>query len=164
MKCPNCNATDHELGARFCHVCGASLVDIIQPQEIFFEVSNPMSRSVDSFAPSGVEAIDLGLPSGTKWASCNVGATRPEECGVYYAWGETMQKDVYDWGSYTYCDGSGRFNSCYNIGDSICGTQYDAAHINMGRNWRMPTIDQIHELISHCIYTSKTIDVSMESF
>ena len=50
--------------------------------------------------------IDLGLPSGTKWACCNVGASSPEEYGGYYAWGETTEKDVYDWNTYTYCEGS----------------------------------------------------------
>lgn len=43
-------------------------------------------------------AVGLGLPSGILWATCNVGASRPEECGDYFAWGETQPKDIYDWG------------------------------------------------------------------
>ena len=53
---------------------------------------NPSGGGNESNAPEGVEAIDLGLPSGTKWASCNVGATKPYEYGGYYAWGETSEK------------------------------------------------------------------------
>ncbi|MBQ6065098.1 MAG: hypothetical protein IJK87_15950 [Prevotella sp.] len=66
------------------------------------------------------EAIDLGLPSGIKWASCNVGATKPEEYGGYYAWGETEEKEVYDWSTYLHCDGS--YNTCYDLGSCISGT------------------------------------------
>ena len=51
---------------------------------------------------NGHEYVDLGLPSGTKWATCNVGATKPEEYGNYYAWGETEPKDYYDWSTYKY--------------------------------------------------------------
>ena len=48
------------------------------------------------------EYVDLGLPSGTLWATCNVGANAPEDCGDYFAWGETAPKEVYDWSSYKY--------------------------------------------------------------
>ena len=47
--------------------------------------------------------VDLGLPSGTLWATCNVGANAPEECGYYFAWGETEFKDSYSWSNYKYC-------------------------------------------------------------
>ena len=111
-------------------------------------------------------AIDLGLPSGTKWACCNVGANKPEEYGEYYAWGETKVKDNYSWETYEYCNGSRE--TCYNIGSNICGTQYDAAHMIWGGSWVMPTNDQCQELENYCeidnckngnnrgiIYTSK---------
>lgn len=100
------------------------------------------------------DAIDLGLPSGTKWASWNVGATKPEEYGGYYAWGETEDKDVYNWSTYKY----GRdWNDCDHIGYDIAGTEYDAAHVKWGGSWSMPTVDQIKELIDNCskIWTSK---------
>ncbi len=100
------------------------------------------------------EAIDLGLPSGTKWASWNVGASKPEEYGGYYAWGETEEKDYYDWSTYTHCDGS--YETCHHIGDDIAGTEYDVAHIRWGGSWRMPTIDQIKELVNNCSWTWTT--------
>ena len=56
----------------------------------------------DSIILNGHDYVDLGLPSGTLWATCNVGATNPEDFGDYFAWGETKPKDVYDWKSYQY--------------------------------------------------------------
>ncbi len=94
------------------------------------------------------EAIDLGLPSGTKWASWNVGASAPEEYGGYYAWGETEEKDYYDWDTYTHCDGSRE--TCHHIGDDIAGTEYDVAHVKWGGSWRMPTRAQQDELRENC--------------
>lgn len=61
--------------------------------------------------------IDLGLPSGTKWACCNVGANTPEGYGNYYAWGETQTKDEYNWSNYIHCDGS--METCHDIGSDI---------------------------------------------
>jgi len=103
-------------------------------------------------------AIDLGLPSGTKWACCNVGASTPEEYGGYYAWGETSEKDVYSEVTYKYfngqdTDGNGEIDenfSVVNIGSDIAGTGYDAATINMGALWRMPSTAQQQELINNC--------------
>ena len=98
--------------------------------------------------------IDLGLPSGTKWACCNVGASSPEQYGGYYAWGETKEKFCYDWYTYKY----GRdWDDCDHIGDDIAGTQYDVAHVKWGGSWRMPSIDQFKELIDKCsrIWTSQ---------
>ena len=83
-------------------------------------------------------AIDLGLPSGTLWACCNVGANSPEEDGGYYAWGETWEKD--DYSLSTYHDP--------NIAD-ICGTQYDVAYVKWGSEWKMPSAKQIEELLNY---------------
>ena len=94
------------------------------------------------------KAIDLGLPSGTKWASWNVGASKPEEYGGYYAWGETEEKDYYDWSTYIYCDGSS--STCHHIGDDIAGTEYDVAHVKWGGSWRIPTRAQQDELRKNC--------------
>jgi len=94
------------------------------------------------------KAIDLGLPSGTKWASWNVGASKPEEYGGYYAWGETEEKDYYDWSTYIYYDGSS--STCHHIGDDIAGTEYDVAHVKWGGSWRMPTRAQQDELQKNC--------------
>ena len=92
------------------------------------------------------EAVDLGLPSGTKWASCNVGATKPEEYGGYYAWGETEEKEVYDESTYKYYQ-NGEY---VNLGSDISGTNYDVAHVKWGGNWCMPTLDEIKELFDNC--------------
>lgn len=96
-------------------------------------------------------AIDLGLPSGTKWACCNVGATTPEGYGTYYAWGETEEKEIYDWTTYIHCDGS--METCHDLGSDIAGTEYDVAHVQWGGAWIMPSQDQFQELISKCSCT-----------
>ena len=92
--------------------------------------------------------LDLGLPSGTKWACCNVGASKPEEYGNYYAWGETQPKDYYYWDSYIHCDGSS--TTCHDIGSDIAGTQYDAATTNWGAPWQMPSKEQFLEFQNTC--------------
>jgi hypothetical protein len=92
--------------------------------------------------------IDLGLPSGTLWACCNVGANAPEEYGDYFAWGETKPKEVYSWSTYIHCDGSS--DTCHDLGSDIAGTDYDAATTNWGAPWKMPTIEQFEELKSNC--------------
>lgn len=94
------------------------------------------------------EAVDLGLPSGTKWASCNVGATKPEEYGGYYAWGETEEKDTYSWKNYVHCDGTKA--TCHDLGSDISVTKYDVAHVKWGGNWRMPTMAEYQELVDNC--------------
>ena len=85
--------------------------------------------------------IDLGLPSGTKWACCNVGAQMPEDYGGYFAWGETKEKTSYT--EENYLDGKG---TSYDIGNDIAGTQYDAATANWGSPWVMPNKEQMKEL------------------
>ena len=87
--------------------------------------------------------VDLGLPSGLMWATCNVGATYPEDYGNYYAWGEVFTKDDYTE------DNSETYGK--NMGD-ISGTEYDAATVNWGGNWRMPTRIEMQELIDNCVW------------
>ena len=104
------------------------------------------------------EYVDLGLPSGVKWATFNVGATQPEEYGDYFAWGETEPKELYDWSTYKWCDGSyntlTKYNtdSEYGVVDNkkILESSDDAAYVNWGGNWRMPSVDEWNELLSHC--------------
>ena len=93
--------------------------------------------------------IDLGLPSGTLWSCCNVGASTYWEVGDYFAWGETEAKENYDATTYKYCDDQ-NINNCHDIGSSIIGTQYDVAHVQWGDSWQMPSNDQIIELASKC--------------
>lgn len=107
------------------------------------------------------EYVDLGLPSGTLWATCNIGASSPEKYGNYFAWGETEPKDNYDWSTYKWCKGSEKSLTKY-CQDISWGYNYfydnkttldpedDAAAVNWGGNWRMPTAAQVDELISIC--------------
>ena len=130
--------------------------------------------------PSTMEYVDLGLPSGLKWAKCNLGASKPSDYGDYYAWGETAPKadftwDTYKWmqaghshwryiTKYTFADGqtggiwydsAGAF-----IGDNktVLDAADDAATANLGSPWRMPTKVEIAELITKCTWTWTTQD------
>ena len=111
---------------------------------------------------NGHEYVDLGLPSGIKWATCNVGANSPEEYGDYFAWGETEPKDYYSWSTYKYCNGSYDTMTKYCV-DSDYGTvdnkttlelSDDAARVNWGGSWRMPTRAEQDELenTSNCTW------------
>ncbi len=115
----------------------------------------PVTSCPDDHHP---HMIDLGLPSGTLWACCNVGASSPEDYGGYYAWGETQTKDVYNWDTYQYgyYNGDGDYSHLVNIGSNISGTQYDAATANWGAQWRMATSEDIQELLSNTTYTWTT--------
>ena len=107
------------------------------------------------------EWVDLGLPSGTLWATCNVGANAPEEYGDYFAWGETAPKEYYDWSTYKWCNGSYKTmtkyctNSSYGYngftdGKTELDPEDDAAYVNWGPSWRMPTTEQQRELYETC--------------
>ncbi|MBO4671804.1 MAG: Ig-like domain-containing protein [Bacteroidales bacterium] len=101
------------------------------------------------------EEIDLGLPSGLKWAACNLGAASPKEDGAYFAWGETstkMQftKDNYKWGV---CDADENMTKYNNKdGKTILEPEDDAAHVILGGDWRMPTMDELLELSQGCTW------------
>ena len=101
------------------------------------------------------EYVDLGLPSGTLWATCNVGASSPEEYGDYFAWGETQPKNTYNWSTYKYCNDDYLTKYCnesdygYNgFTDKLTVLQSgdDAATTNWGSDWCMPTKEQWEEL------------------
>lgn len=116
-----------------------------------YSLTATLDNEIDIFP---AEAVDLGLPSGVKWASCNVGARSPEDYGGYYAWGETEEKDCYSFDSYLYynhvTDNWFDPQNWIYIGYNISGTKYDAAHVKWGDKWRMPTFEEIKELISNC--------------
>lgn len=99
---------------------------------------------------NGHEYVDLGLPSGTLWATCNVGASSPEEYGDYFAWGETASKDYYDWSTYFDTDDNGKTFKKYNNNGGLTELlpEDDAATANWGSPWRMPSRDQIKELFN----------------
>lgn len=96
-------------------------------------------------------AMDLGLPSGTKWACCNVGASSPEDYGGYYAWGEVEEKDDYDTDNYFYYNTD--TEEYVNLGSDSVKISYDVAHVLMGGSWQMPSNAQIDELVSCCTHT-----------
>ena len=130
--------------------------------------------------PSTMEYVDLGLPSGLKWAKCNLGAPKPSDYGDYYAWGETAPKAEYsletykwmqagqsDWKyitKYTFADGVTEgiwYDSAREfIGDNktVLVAADDAATQQLGSPWRMPTIDEIQELLVNCTWTWTTQD------
>lgn len=95
-------------------------------------------------------AIDLGLPSGTKWACCNIGASSPEGYGGYYAWGETAEKSDYIEDTYAYYNFD--TGECVSLGSDISGTVYDVAHVLWGGSWVMPSQDRIDELQDYCTW------------
>lgn len=101
-------------------------------------------------------AVDLGLPSGVKWANCNVGASSPEGFGGYYAWGETFEKESYAITDYTYYKSSKQ--EWVDIGTNISGTRYDVACQKWGGDWRMPTKEEIEELIDECSWQWTSIN------
>ena len=123
-----------------------------------------------------VEYVDLGLPSGLKWASCNLGATSPEQPGDYYAWGETALKEDYSWATYKYAKGvsSEGGNTVYymtkysidpNLGlDGFTDGKKqlepadDTATVKLGSPWRMPTEAEITELLEGCTWSKETIN------
>ena len=93
----------------------------------------------------GHDYVDLGLPSGVKWATCNIGANAPEEYGMYFAWGETSPKNEYtEENSLT----TGKIIKEYLFVTSK--EQYDAAAVNWGGTWRVPTRLELNELLEKC--------------
>ncbi len=109
--------------------------------------------------------VDLGLPSGTLWATCNVGATNPEDDGDIFAWGEITPKLPYLWSNYRWCNGTYNTLTKYCIDsrygnngfvDSLTTLEQsdDAATANWGAEWRMPTREEFQELLDCCTHTS----------
>ena len=101
---------------------------------------------------NGHEYVDLGLS--VKWATCNVGAESPEECGTYFQWGETNEDKVCDWSTYKWCNGYYSDLTKYNENDNITTIELcdDAASVNWGGAWRMPTSAEWKELLNNCTW------------
>ena len=126
-----------------------------------------VERPFNNNATGGSDYVDLGLPSGTLWATCNIGASAPEEYGDYFAWGETKGYDsgktTFNWSTYKWCKGSSTTmtkyctNSSYGTVDNKKELDLadDAAYVNWGPEWRMPTRTQFEELINSN-YTTTT--------
>ena len=128
-----------------------------------WEARRPNSIGIGGATGSlnGHEYVDLGLPSGTRWATCNVGATTPEEYGEYFAWGETSPKENYEWSTYHWCNGNVSTITKYcSISDdgndgftdnlTTLEASDDAATANWGAGWRMPTAAEVEELYVNC--------------
>lgn len=123
------------------------------------------NSDLDTVAPKmheGHEYVDLGLPSGTLWATCNIGASVPEGVGDHFAWGETSTKEKYSWSTYKYGtleNGDESKLTKYNSIDkkTTLDASDDAATVNWGGAWRMPTTNDVEELFSECtvIWTYK---------
>ena len=114
-----------------------------------------MASGIEVTLTAAHEYVDLGLF--VKWATCNLGASKPEDYGGYYAWGETSAKSDYTWSTYKWCNGSNTTLTKYNT-TSSCGTvdnktalelSDDAARANWGGSWRMPTEAEFEELINN---------------
>lgn len=118
------------------------------------------NKSQVTINANGHEYVDLGLPSGTLWATCNVGATKPEEYGDYFAWGEVKPKDEYSRETYKWCDRKydtlkkycrkswyGRVD-----GKVVLEPKDDVARVRWGGEWRMPSSEEQNELKVNCIW------------
>ncbi|MBE6321791.1 MAG: DUF1566 domain-containing protein [Bacteroidales bacterium] len=112
---------------------------------------------------NGHEWVDLGLPTGTKWATCNIGATKPEEIGDHFAWGEVKPKEGYSFLNYKYNSHETfkltRYNTDHSEGENgfvdgktTLNLEDDAAYVNWGGKWMMPTMVQQMELRNECYW------------
>ena len=108
---------------------------------------------------NGHEYVDLGLPSGLLWATCNVGANNPYEYGDYFAWGETSTKTSYSMDNYKFCQGS-RITK-YTKSDWLTQLKPsdDAATVNWGGTWRLPTKEEFEELWHKCKWEKCSIEL-----
>ena len=118
---------------------------IVQNEYLYGDVCSFMTKEDEK---DSHKAVDLGLS--VKWATCNVGASSPEEYGGYYAWGETEEKEDYWYDTYLYYDNYG--SKYIDIGKNISGSQYDVAHVKLGGSWRMPTQAEVEELCKKCTW------------
>ena len=118
-----------------------------------------------SSAQSKHQYVDLGLS--VKWATCNIGADKPEEHGEYFSWGETENKRINNWETYRFTEGDKNEISKYcsnpqygwhKLADSLSALEPDddVAHKKWGGNWRIPTKAEIKELIENCTWTWTT--------
>ena len=184
MKCPVCQK-EIDNDSLFCEYCGAKLKKenkngkkiniLIVSSLLIICVIILIGYRISYFSePESIEmgneydviiedtrAIDLGLS--VKWASCNVGATRPEQYGDYFAWGEVEPKTTSDWSTYKYCNGSSTTltkycnnsiygNNGFTDNKTVLDPEDDAATANWGSAWRMPTRAEQDELRNNCTW------------
>ena len=150
------SATQYDNGHSHC-------LQFLSDKAIMSNSSRYYGRSVrlvhDTILPPPVpEYVDLGLS--VKWATFNVGARAPEYYGDYFAWGETEPKEEYSWATYKWCDGTKDNVTKYNKTDSLTTLEPedDAAHVHWGNKWRMPTKEELQELIDSCQWERTTVN------
>ena len=129
------------------------------------------SSEVNSFITFPVGPVDLDLPSGNKWASHNIGASKPTDAGSYYAWGEIREKANYDWDTYAYYQENGgfmkftkyttkQFWSYSGVPDNLTEleTEDDVANTLLGPDWKIPSYRDWEELRNNCVITKAKIN------
>ena len=126
---------------------------------------NPKTATTGTL--NGHEWVDLGLPSGTLWATCNVGAEMPEDYGDYFAWGETQPKDIYNESNYQHCMENDSLLTKYCFKSELGNNGFadtlsyllpedDAATVHWGNGWQMPTEKEFEELFKNTTITWTT--------
>ena len=166
MKCPHCGQ-EHPDESNFCPETGKKLkLACNNPNCSYYgEYIFPFDLDTCPYCGKsliinniGHEFVDLGLS--VKWATCNVGAEKPEESGDYFAWGETKPKSLYSWDTYVHCHGVVfrkylKYNQTergVRDGKTVLDLSDDAARSNWGGSWRMPTEAEFQELIDKCTW------------
>ena len=140
--------------------------EVVSTDASYSFVVNGNRNLMANFVATGEHSyVDLGLPSGTLWATCNVGADVPEEYGDYFAWGETLPKDYYEWSNYQHCNGTETtltkyitepdYSYDFEIVDYLTTLlpEDDAATANWGADWRVPTVEEWEELLENTTYS-----------
>ena len=169
-----CHNSDNELVPMDFMMCDAtgelmtlSGEPIAPMQGFFLKVTETTTVYIMNYADHSFhEYVDLGLPSGLLWATCNVGAETPDDYGDYIAWGETTPKTTYNWSTYQYCMGSSNTLTKY-CNNTNCGYNgftdnlttlllKDDATANWGSDWRMPTMEEWQELYQNTTHTWTT--------
>lgn len=124
-----------------------------------------IGAEIDSI--SGLEYVDLGLPSGNLWATCNMGSTSPEQTGNLYSWGETQVKESYEWATYKWANGDNLSITKYCVKSMYAADENnydkkneldlsdDAANINIGERWFVPVTTDFQELLTTRNCTAK---------
>ena len=142
-----------------------TVVDVVAEEKVVLpdavKTEPEEKKTLGKINANGHEYVDLGLPSGTLWATCNVGAIKPEEFGDYFAWGEVEPKSEYSWENYKWCEGDRNSINKYCNGSkfgkvdnkTILELCDDAANVNWGGDWRMPTEKDQDELRNFTTWT-----------
>lgn len=143
-------------------VFGCTIRGVISPK-----TSNRVHKT------NGHEFVDLGLTSGTLWATCNVGAQKPTDAGLYFQWGDTVGypneqivkdygKDIFTWDHYKWSiNGSNTNFSKYTTKGQVLDLEDDAAHVHMGGDWHMPTPQQIEELYRETTISDTEVEMTI---